>query len=113
MGLTFEAIGGNIGKTAACVFFYLQRYGGIMPLRRKRRPYALTFREREEIAKGLAAKLSSGELARRLTRSPLLSAVDGRARYRAIQRHNVRAEMPLTALVCTTVSRSCPSLSAA
>ena len=69
-GLTFEAIGGKIGKTGACVFFYLQRYGGIMPLRRKRRPDALTFRERKVIAKGLAWKLSIREIARRLSRSP-------------------------------------------
>lgn len=26
-GLTWEAIGGKIGETAACVFLYLQRYG--------------------------------------------------------------------------------------
>ena len=69
-GQTFEAIGGKIGKTAACVFFYLQRYGGIMPRRRKRRPDALTFRERKVIAKGLAWKLSIREIARRLSRSP-------------------------------------------
>jgi hypothetical protein len=69
-GHTFEAIGGKIGKTAACVFFYLQRYGCIMPLRRKRRPDALTLRASEEIAKGLAAKLSLREIARRLSRSP-------------------------------------------
>ena len=69
-GLTFEAIGGKIGKTGACVFLYLQRYGGIMPLRRKRRPDALTFRERKVVARGLAWKLSIREIARRLSRSP-------------------------------------------
>jgi IS30 family transposase len=41
-----------------------------MPRRRKRRPDALTFRERKVIAKGLAWKLSIREIARRLSRSP-------------------------------------------
>ena len=68
-GQTCEAIGGKIGKTAACAFSYLQRFGGIMPPRRKRRPDALTFRERKGIAKALAAKLSLREIARRLSRS--------------------------------------------
>ena len=60
-GLTFEAIGGKIGETGACVFLYLQRYGGIVPLRRKRRPNALTFRERKVIANGLAREFSIRE----------------------------------------------------
>ena len=41
-----------------------------MPLRRKRRPDALTFRERKVIAKGLSWNLSVREIARRLSRSP-------------------------------------------
>ena len=85
-GLTFEAIGGKIGKTGACVFFYLQRYGGIMPRRRKRRPDALTFRERKVIAKGLAWNLSIREIARRLSRSP--STVS-----REVQRNSWRRAM--------------------
>ena len=75
-GLTFEAIGGKIGKTGACVFFYLQRYGGIMPRRRKRRQDALTFRERKVIAKGLAWKLSIREIARRCRNPSRMSAAD-------------------------------------
>lgn len=69
-GQTCEAIGDKIGKTNACVFLHLQRYGGIMPVRRKRRPDALTLKEREQIAKGLAARLSLREIGFRLSRSP-------------------------------------------
>jgi hypothetical protein len=60
-------------------FFYLQRHGGILPLRRKHRPDALTVREREEIAKGLAAKLSLRESLAGYPEVPLRSAGSSRA----------------------------------
>jgi len=69
-GLTHDAIAAKIGKTGACVFLHIQRYGGIRPVERKRRSSALTYAERVSIAKGLAKRFSLRSIAKQLNRSP-------------------------------------------
>lgn len=69
-GLTHDAIAAKIGKTGACVFLHIQRYGGIRPNVRKRRSSALTYAERVAIAKALVKRLSLRSIAKQLNRSP-------------------------------------------
>jgi len=69
-GLTHDAIAAKIGKTGACVFLHIQRYGGIQPKVRKRRSSALTYAERVAIAKGLAKRMSLRGIAKWFNRSP-------------------------------------------
>ncbi len=65
----------------------LLRAGGIRPVARRRAPLRLSFTEREEISRGLAAGLSLRAIARSLGRAPstISREVDrgGRRRYRA------------------------------
>ncbi len=69
-GLTHDAIATKIGKTGACVFLYIQKYGGIKPQKSRRRPGALTLDERVAIAEGLAERRSLRDIAKCLYRHP-------------------------------------------
>ena len=72
------------------VYRVLEAYGGIAPVQRHRAPRVLSFSEREEISRGVAADETMRAIARRLGRaistvSQELSRHGGRCAYRAAQ----------------------------
>jgi IS30 family transposase len=77
-----------LGLSPSTVRSYLLRCGGIRPDPRRRSPGRLSFAEREEISRGLAAGLSLRSIAAGLGRAPStvsreVTAHGGRGRYRA------------------------------
>jgi IS30 family transposase len=77
-----------LGLPTSTVRAYLIRCGGIRPVPRRRSPSRLSFAEREEISRGLAAGLSLRAIAVRLGRAPStisreVAAHGGPRRYRA------------------------------
>lgn len=68
-GESMKAIGRLFGKEGGSVYGQLAPYGGIRPRARCRSPLALTFEEREEISRGVAAGLSMRGIARALSRA--------------------------------------------
>lgn len=88
-GKSFSEIGRQTNKHAGSVFCWLQKYGGIRPVKRKRSIRTLTLDEREEISRGLSAKLSMRTIARNLNRcastlSREIKRNGGIATYRAV-----------------------------
>jgi IS30 family transposase len=78
----------QLGLSTSTVRTYLLRCGGIRPDPRRRSPSRLSFAEREEISRGLAAGVSLRVIAAGLGRSTStvsreVAAHGGRARYRA------------------------------
>src|SRR5471032_3417034 len=89
-GETLKAIGRAFDKPSSSIYFQLAPHGGIRPAPRRRSRLALTFMEREEISRGIAADESARSMARRLGRSPSTVAREirrngGYDRYRASQ----------------------------
>lgn len=89
-GETILGIGRALGQRQASIHRVLQATGGIAPAERSRAPRTLTFREREEISRGIASGKSFRAIARTLNRA--ISTVSqevrrhgGRSRYRAAQ----------------------------
>jgi IS30 family transposase len=81
---TARALGLSTGGVRA----YLVRCGGVQPAPRRRSPGRLSFIEREEISRGLAAGQSLRAIAAGLDRAPStvsreVAACGGRGRYRA------------------------------
>jgi IS30 family transposase len=77
-----------LGLSPSTVRAYLLRCGGIRPDPRRRSPGRLSFTEREEISRGLAAGRSLRAIAARLGRAPStvsreVATHGGRVRYRA------------------------------
>ena len=77
-----------LGLPTSTVRAYLIRCGGIRPVPRRRSPSRLSFADREEISRGLAAGLSLRAIAVRLGRAPStisreVAAHGGPRRYRA------------------------------
>ena len=77
-----------LGLSPSTVRSYLLRCGGIRPDPRRRSPGRLSFAEREEISRGLAAGLSLRSIAAGLSRAPStvsreVTGHGGRGRYRA------------------------------
>lgn len=88
-GKTLSGIGLTVDRHAGSIFGVLKLKGGISPVQRKRRVSFLSLPEREDISRGLAAKLSMREIARNIARTPStvsreIARNGGRARYRAI-----------------------------
>jgi hypothetical protein len=54
-GESLKAIGRAFGKPSSSIYFQVAPHGGIFPRRRRRSRLALTFAEREEISRGIAA----------------------------------------------------------
>lgn len=86
-------IGRAIQKHPASIFGVLRHYGGYQPRPRKRSIRVLSFEEREEISRGLAAGESLRMIAGRLGRSPSTVSREverngGRRRYRATTADN-------------------------
>jgi IS30 family transposase len=77
-----------LGFAPASVWWQIRHRGGLAPAPRRRAERALSFREREEISRGVAAAEGVRSLARRLARAPStisreLQRHGGRAHYRA------------------------------
>src|SRR5271157_1036582 len=69
-GESLKAIGRAFGKPSSSIYFQVAPRGGIRPARRRRSRWALTFSEREEISRGIAAHRSARSMARLLGHSP-------------------------------------------
>lgn len=88
-GKSLSEIGRQLTKHAGSIFCFLQKYGGIKPVKPIRSKRALTLLEREEISRGLSANLSIRTIAKSLNRSPStisreINRNGGIAKYRAI-----------------------------
>ena len=107
---TARALGFSTGTVRA----YLVRCGGIRPEPRRRSPSRLSFADREEISRGLAAGLSLRAIAAGLGRAPStisreVTAHGGRHRYRAApadQRAWSRATRPKPCKLATNTALS-------
>ena len=91
-GHSLSDIARYIGKHPASVFTLLKRAGGISPTTPKQSPISLSLSDREEISRGLAAKLSIRSIAKYLNRpastiSREISRNGGKAAYRAMAAH--------------------------
>jgi IS30 family transposase len=82
-GESVRSIGLALGRAGGCIFSLLVPVGGIAPQPRRRAPRVLSFEEREEISRGLAASVSIRSIARDLGRAP--STVS-----REVRRHSGR-----------------------
>lgn len=88
-GKSLSEIGRQLNKHAGSIFCFLQKYGGIKPVKPIRSKRALTLFEREEISRGLSANLSIRNIAKSLNRSPSTISREikrngGITKYRAI-----------------------------
>ena len=101
-GESLKAIGRAFGKPSSSIYCQLAPHGGVRPAPRRRSRLALTFSEREEISRGIAAHRSARSMARLLGRSAStvsreLSRNGGHDRYRAARADEqawVRARRP-------------------
>jgi len=69
-GESQKAIGRRLGKESSSIYGRLKITGGIRPRERQRSSRTLSFAEREEISRGIAAHRSIRTIARLLGRSP-------------------------------------------
>jgi IS30 family transposase len=101
-GKSLSEIGRQLNKHAGSIFCFLQKYGGIKPVKSIRSKRALTLLEREEISRGLSANLSIRTIAKSLNRPPStisreINRNGGIAKYRAISADKqtwIRAKRP-------------------
>ena len=89
-GETVLGIASALGQRPSNLYRVLQEAGGIIPTRRRRSARVLSFGEREEISRGLAAGATFRAIARRLNRavstvSREVARHGGRRGYRAAQ----------------------------
>jgi len=89
-GESLKAIARALGKRSSSIYNRLRPTGGIRPAPRRRSRLALTFSEREEISRGLAAGASMGAIASELGRakstvSREIERNGGMVRYRAAE----------------------------
>ena len=87
-GETTRSIGRRVGRSGASVRAFVESTGGVRPAPRRRSARHLSFREREEISRGVAAGESLRAVAARLGRaastvSRELARNGGSGRYRA------------------------------
>ena len=87
-GESMRSIGRLFDRGSSSIYPLLARTGGIRPPERKRSRLALTLAEREEISRGLRARLSLRAIARQLRRAPSTISREvgrngGRRLYRA------------------------------
>ena len=69
-GESMSSIGRLFDRNSSSIYPLLARTGGIRPPERRRSRLAMTLAEREEISRGLKAKLSFRSIARQLRRAP-------------------------------------------
>lgn len=89
-GKSLSEIGRQVNKHAGSIFCFMQRFGGIRPVKRIRSSKSLTSIEREEISRGLSSGLSIRMIAKHLNRSPStisreINRNGGVGKYRAIK----------------------------
>jgi IS30 family transposase len=94
-GESISDIGRALDRAPGTINCLLDERGGVFPAERRRSCLALSMAEREEISRGIAAGLSSREIARCLGRAPStvsreIARHGGRKRYRA-ERADARA----------------------
>ena len=87
-GVSFRVIGRQLGRSDVSIRKYVGLTGGVRPPKRSRAAISLSFAEREEISRGLAAAESVRAIAGRLGRAPSTISREvtrngGRGRYRA------------------------------
>ncbi|WP_171208735.1 MULTISPECIES: IS30 family transposase [unclassified Ruegeria] len=87
-GESMSSIGRLFDRNSSSIYPLLARTGGIRPPERRRSRLAMTLAEREEISRGLKAKLSFRSIARQLRRAPSTISREvrrngGRCVYRA------------------------------
>lgn len=87
-GEGLRLIGRMFGKTSSQIFAHLKPHGGIRPVPRRRSRRVLSFEEREEVSRGIAAGVSLRSIAAGLHRAPStisreLRRNGGHSRYRA------------------------------
>lgn len=87
-GQSLSDIGRALGKHAGSIHGVVSSNGGIVPTGRRRSCLALTFAEREEVSRGIAAEASVRQIAAGIGRSPStvsreIARHGGRNRYRA------------------------------
>jgi IS30 family transposase len=87
-GESISEIGRALQRAPATIHWTIRQHGGIAPPERHRSRLALTFQEREEISRGVAAGDSARRIAARLGRAPStitreLERHGGRPGYRA------------------------------
>jgi hypothetical protein len=87
-GESLSDIARALHKNGGSIFGVLRLRGGIAPASRERSPRALTYEEREEISRGIAAGSSVRAIAVRLRRAPSTVSREimrngGEAHYRA------------------------------
>lgn len=70
LGCSLSDIGRGIRKSPGSIFHLVSAYGGIAPASRKCRQLFLSFEEREEISRGIAAMRTMRQIAHNLKRSP-------------------------------------------
>ncbi len=69
-GESMSSIGRRFDRNSSSIYPLLARTGGIRPSERRRSRLALTLTEREEISRGMRARLSFRAIARQLRRAP-------------------------------------------
>ena len=69
-GESMSSVGRLFDRNSSSIYPLLARTGGIRPPERRRSRLAMTLAEREEISRGLKAKLSFRSIARQLRRAP-------------------------------------------
>lgn len=69
-GDSLKAIGKSLDRLPENILNVLEKNGGVKQLLPRRAPTALSFREREEISRGLSAGLTLRKIAQNLERSP-------------------------------------------
>jgi IS30 family transposase len=89
-GESISEIGRALRRAPATIHWTIRRHGGVAPPERRRSRLALTFEEREEISRGIAAGDSARRIALRLGRAPStitreLERHGGRGSYRAAE----------------------------
>jgi len=69
-GESMSSIGRRFDRNSSSIYPVLAKTGGIRPAERRRSRLALTLAEREEVSRGLRARLSLRAIARQLRRAP-------------------------------------------
>ena len=91
---SLSKIGRQINKHTGSIFCFLQKSGGIKPVKPIRSKRAFTLLEREEISQGLSANSSIRSIANSLNRHPStvsreINRNGGIAKYRGLTPHHL------------------------
>ena len=109
-GESMRSIGRFFDRGSSSIYPLLARTGGIRPPERRRSRLAMTLAEREEISRGLKAKLSFRSIARQLRRAPSTISREvrrngGRRIYRATVADQVAWDRARRLKPCKLASR--------